>query len=113
MNASSTTSSTSDSISMAEIDGSCRAPLFLMFLSSAIWLVVASAFGLLASLKFHSPNLLSDCAALTYGRVHPVATNALIYGFGVQAGLGVALWIIARLGMTRVVQPWLIAVGAK
>lgn len=98
---------------MAEIDGSCRVPLLLMFLSGAVWLVIASVFGLLASLKFHSPTLLANCAALTYGRVHPVATNALIYGFGVQAGLGVALWIIARLGMTRVVQPWLIAVGAK
>jgi len=113
MNASSPTSSASDSISIAEIDGSGRVPLFLMFVSGAVWLVVASAFGLLASLKFHKPDFLADCAALTYGRVHPVATNALVYGFGVQAGLGVALWIIARLGMTKVVQPWLIAVGAK
>jgi cytochrome c oxidase cbb3-type subunit 1 len=113
MNASSTTSSASDSISIAEIDESCRVPLFQMFVSGAVWLVVASVFALLASLKFHKPDFLADCAALTYGRVHPVATNALIYGFGVQAGLGVSLWIIARLGMTRVAQPWLIAVGAK
>jgi cytochrome c oxidase cbb3-type subunit I len=88
-------------------------PLFHMFVSGAVWLVVASVFALLTSLKFHMPGFLSDCAALTYGRVHPAATNALIYGFGVQAGLGVTLWIIARLGVTRVVQPWLIAVGAK
>jgi cytochrome c oxidase cbb3-type subunit 1 len=113
MTASSTTSSASDSLSIAEIDESCRVPLFQMFMGAAIWLVVASVFALLASLKFHMPDFLSGCAALTYGRVHPVATNALIYGFGVQAGLGVALWIIARLGMTRVAQPWLIAVGAK
>ena len=113
MNASSPTSSASDSVSIAEMDASCRVPLFTMFVSGAIWLVVASVFGLLASLKFHSPNFLSDYAALTYGRVHPVATNALIYGFGVQAGLGVALWIVARSGMTKAVQPWLIAVGAK
>ena len=113
MNASSTTSSASEAVSIAEIDASCRVPLFQMFVSGAIWLVVASVFGLLASLKFHSPNFLSGCAMLTYGRVHPVATNALIYGFGVQAGLGVALWIIARSGMTKAAQPWLIAVGAK
>lgn len=113
MTASSTTSSASDFISIAEIDESCRVPLFQLFVSGAVWLVVASVFALLASLKFHSPNFLANCAALTYGRVHPVATNALVYGFGVQAGLGVALWVIARLGMTRVAQPWLIAVGAK
>jgi len=113
MNATSTTSSASDSISIAEIDASCRVPLFTLFVSAAAWLVMASVFGLLASLKFHSPSFLSDCACLTYGRVHPVAVNALLYGFAVQAGLGVSLWIIARLGETRVVQPWLIAAGSK
>jgi len=113
MNATCTTSSASDSISMADIDASCRVPVFKLFFCSAVWLVIASVFGLLASLKFHAPNFLADCACLTYGRLHPVATNALVYGFGVQAGLGVALWIIARLGQTKVSQPWLIAVGSK
>jgi cytochrome c oxidase cbb3-type subunit I len=113
MNATSTTSPASDSLSIAEIDGSCRVPLFTLFVSGAVWLVVASIFGLLASLKFHSPNFLSSCACLTYGRAHPAATNALLYGFAVQAGLGVALWIIARLGETKVAQPWLIAAGSK
>jgi cytochrome c oxidase cbb3-type subunit 1 len=113
MNANSTTSPASESISVAEIDASCRVPLFALFVSSAVWLVLASVCGLVASLKFHSPNFLSGCAWLTYGRVHPVATNALIYGFAVQGALGVALWIIARLGQTRVSQPWLIAMGAK
>lgn len=113
MNATSTTSSASEAISTVEIDASCRVPLFTLFVSGAVWLVVASMFGLLASLKFHSPAFLSDCAALTYGRVHAAATNALVYGFGVQAGLGVALWVIARLGETRVAQPWLISLGGK
>jgi cytochrome c oxidase cbb3-type subunit 1 len=113
VNETSTTSSATDSISTAEIDVSCRAPLFTLFVSAAVWVVIASVFGLIASLKFHSPNFLSGCAWLTYGRVHPVATNALLYGFAMQAGLGVALWIIARTSQTRVVQPWLIAFGGK
>jgi cytochrome c oxidase cbb3-type subunit I len=113
MNATCTTSSASEPVSTAEIDASCRVPLFTLFVSAAIWLVIASIFGLIASLKFHSPNLLSECPIFTYGRVHPVATNALLYGFGVQAGLGVVLWIIAQLGQTRVAQPWLILLGGK
>jgi cytochrome c oxidase cbb3-type subunit 1 len=113
MNATSTTSSASDSISTAEIDASCRVPLFTLFVSGAVWLVVASVFGLIASIKFHAPGFLSNCALLTYGRVHPIATNALVYGFAVQAGLGVALWIIARMGGAKVAQPWLIALGGK
>jgi cytochrome c oxidase cbb3-type subunit 1 len=113
MNATSTTSSASDVVSTAEIDASCRVPLFTLFVSGAVWLVIASIFGLIASLKFHSPNFLSQCACLTYGRVLPVATNALIYGFAIPVGLGVVLWIIARTGQTKVAQPWMIAVGGK
>jgi len=113
MNATSPTSPASESISTAEIDASCRVPLFTFFVSGAVWLVIASIFGLMASIKFHSPDFLSDCAALTYGRVHAVATNALLYGFALQAGFGVALWIIARMGRTRVSLPWMIAMGGK
>src|SRR5262249_59506400 len=57
--------------------------------------------------------MFSNCAWLMYGRMHPAATNALLYGFAVQAGLGVALWIIARTGQTKVSEPWLIAIGGK
>jgi cytochrome c oxidase cbb3-type subunit 1 len=78
-----------------------------------VWVVIASIFGLIASIKFHSPDFLSNCAWLTYGRVHPVATNALLYGFAMQAGLGVSLWIIARTSQTKVVQPWLISFGGQ
>src|ERR1017187_6458194 len=96
-----------------EVNASCRVPLFALFLGGAVWLVVYSAFALVASIKFHSPDFLSGHACLTYGRVHAVAVNALLYGFALQAGLGVALWIFARTGETPVVQPWLIATGAK
>src|SRR5579859_2235663 len=72
--------------SPAEIDASCRLPLVGMFASAALWLVVASVLGMIATLKFHSPNLLADCPCFTYGRVHPASLNALIYGFGLQAG---------------------------
>ncbi len=96
---------------VAEIDLSCRLPLLVLFLSGAIWLVIASAFGLIGSLKFHAPNLLADTAWLTYGRVHAVCTNALVYGFCVQAGLGVTLWLLARLGRTVLAQPWLAILG--
>jgi cytochrome c oxidase cbb3-type subunit 1 len=103
----------SDSISTTEIDASCRMPLFVLFTSAAAWLMISSVFGLIASLKFHSPNFLADCAWFTYGRVHAVSTNALLYGFALQAGLGVALWIFARVGQTTVAQPWLIGFSGK
>ncbi len=93
-------------------DRSCRLPLLVLFVSAAVWLVLGSAFSLIASLKFHSPNFLADCAWLTYGRVRPACNNSLLYGFCLQAGLGVALWLFTRLGGTTLAQRWLVTVGA-
>jgi len=96
-----------------EVDASCRVPLLVLFLGATLWLIVSSVFGMIASIKFHSPAFLADSAWLTYGRVRPAASNAFLYGFAMQAGLGVALWIIARLGQVKVSAPWLVAFGGK
>ena len=72
----------------------------VLFLSAAGWLATGAALSLLASIKLHAPAFLATCAALTYGRVQPAAWNALAFGFAVPAGLGVALWITARLSGT-------------
>ena len=76
------TTSCSDPVAgeSSEIGVSCRLPLFALFTGAAVWLVVASLLGLVASLKFHSPDFLASCSFLTYGRVHPAAVNALLYG---------------------------------
>src|SRR5690349_19009836 len=106
------TQSASSDAAQAEIIASCRMPLLTIFISSAVWLVISSIFGLIASIKFHSPAFLANCSWLTYGRVYPASTNALLYGFCIQAGLGVALWLFATLGRTAVAQPLLVTVGA-
>jgi cytochrome c oxidase cbb3-type subunit I len=96
----------------AEIDSSCRFPLLLLFLSAAVWLVIGSSFALISSIKFHSPRFLADGAWLTYGRVWPASVSAALYGFCVQAGLGVVVWLLARLGRTPFALSWLVTLGA-
>ena len=98
--------------SSAEIDASCRAPVLVLFAGAALWLLVASVFGLIASLKIHAPNLLADSFWFTYGHVQAMQINALIYGFAAQAGLGVTLWLVARMGRTALAQPGYVVVGA-
>ncbi|MGH9614285.1 MAG: cbb3-type cytochrome c oxidase subunit I, partial [Bryobacteraceae bacterium] len=93
------------------INSSCRGPLLMLFISAAVWLVVGSAFGLIASLKFHLPSLLADHAWLSYGRVRPAYLNCVLYGFCVQAGLGATLWLFARLGRAPLAQSWLVFLG--
>jgi cytochrome c oxidase cbb3-type subunit 1 len=87
--------------------------LLILFISAAIWLVIGSCFGLISSLKFHSPNFLANSAWLTYGRTRPAYINSMLYGFCMQAGVGVLIWMMTRLGRTVLAQRWLVAIGAK
>ena len=87
-------------VSSTKVDASLRVPLLALFGGAALWLVVGSVLGLIASIKFHAPDFLANCPWLTYGRVQPAADDALLYGFCIPAGLGVALWLFAQLGQT-------------
>ena len=89
----------------ADIDASCRWPLLLMFLSALVWLVFGGLLSVIGAIKLHAPGFLADCPYLTFGRVRPAQMNALIYGFALQAALGVTLWILCRLGRTRLALP--------
>ena len=87
--------------SAAEIDASCRVPLLALFGGAALWLVVGSLLGLAASIKFHAPDISARLpVADLRPRCKPAADDALLYGFCIPAGLGVVLWIFARLGQT-------------
>ncbi len=95
------------------IDNSCRLPLLTLFGGAAIWLALSSVFGVIASLTFHKPSMFADCAMFSYGRALPAWSFLLVYGFCIPAGLGVGLWLLARLGRVALARPWLIVVGAK
>lgn len=96
----------------AEIDQSCRLPVLLLFGSALGWLVLGCVFALIASLKFHGPALLAASPLLTYGHVHALHQTLLGYGFAVPAGLGVALWLFARLCRTTLQLPGFAVIGA-
>lgn len=97
----------------SSIDASCRWPLAALFLGAAAWLVLGSLLALVASLHFHSPQLLAGHAWLTYGRLHAAAVDAQWYGFAIPAALGAALWIVARLAGQPLRNPLLAIFGAK
>jgi cytochrome c oxidase cbb3-type subunit 1 len=67
------------------------------FTSAAAWLLVATLLGFISSLKLRLPGLWDDYSILGYGRLFPAHLNALFYGWGMQAGVGVMLWLMARL----------------
>lgn len=100
-------------LSENEIDQSIRTPILFFVGWALFWLLVSSAFALLASLKLHWPEFLGGAEILTYGRVQAVATNSFLYGWSVSAVFGVAFWTMSRLSQTRLRQgPVLYIAGA-
>jgi cytochrome c oxidase cbb3-type subunit 1 len=96
----------------ARAEASARWVLLLLFWAAAKWLVLATLFGLAASMSFHAPRWFADTAWLGYGRMQPAFWNALLYGFGVQAGLGTMLWLLVRLGRAPLAFPATAFAGA-
>lgn len=84
-------------IDPSRIDATLRAPVLLLIASGLIWTVISGALGLISSFKLQNPGFLADCAWFTYGRTAPAALDALLYGWGVNAAIGVALLVMARL----------------
>ena len=95
-----TSNSSCPAPSPSDIDASCRVPLLVLFSGAALWLLVAAVASLLASMSFHKPSMFAECMWMSYGRILPFAKVALLYGFCLPAGYGLALWLAARLGRT-------------
>lgn len=93
-------------------DASGKWPVLLCIGFATLWLVVASVFGLVASLKLHLPDWLVNDAWLTFGRIRPAHLNAVAYGWCSLAAFGVALWLMPRLLRTPLVGGRTAAVGA-
>ena len=93
-----------DILQRAAIDKSTRLPVLFFFTSAAAWLIIATLLGLLASFKLIAPGFL-ECEYLSYPRVQPAFVNALVYGWAFQAGIGVMIWIMARLCRTELRNP--------
>ena len=73
-------------------------------LSSLFWAVVGLLVGILISLQLVYPQL-NFGPWLSYGRLRPIHTNALIYGFTVPAAFSIFFFLVQRLGRTTLAFP--------
>jgi cytochrome c oxidase cbb3-type subunit I len=96
-----------------EIDASAKWPVLVFFGSALFWLLVGGALQLIAAIQLHTPTFLADCAWFTYGRLVPAASNALVYGWGMNAAFAFALWLMARLSATTLRHGGWLFVAAK
>jgi cytochrome c oxidase cbb3-type subunit 1 len=101
-----------EQVERALIDASTRIPVLMFYTSAIAWLLLGTLLGLFASFKLHSPDLLGNIDVLTWGRVHPAQMNLIIYGWASMAGMGTAIWIMARLCRTVLRFPLLLVTAA-
>ncbi|MGZ5503457.1 MAG: cbb3-type cytochrome c oxidase subunit I [Chthoniobacterales bacterium] len=101
-----------EQVERALIDASTRVPVLMFYSSAIFWLLVGTLLAGLTSWKMHAPDLLGDVSFLTWGRVRPAHMNAMVYGWAMMAGIGTAIWLMARLCRTTLRHPLLLVAGA-
>ena len=68
---------------------------------TVVWGLVGMGVGLLIAAQLAWPQLNFDLAWLSYGRLRPLHTNAVIFAFGGCALMASALYVAQRTGRTR------------
>jgi cytochrome c oxidase cbb3-type subunit I len=101
-----------EQVERALIDSSTRVPVLMFYTSAIAWLLIGTLIAGLAAYKLHSPDLLGNISCLTWGRIRPASTNIMIYGWASMAGMGTAIWLMARLCRTVLRYPLMLVAGA-
>ncbi|MDR3451846.1 MAG: cbb3-type cytochrome c oxidase subunit I [Rhodoferax sp.] len=81
----------------AAADASSGPLIFFFYCCAIVWLLVASAAGLTASIKLHDPDWLTSQQWLTFGIIRTLHLNSVAYGWAPMAGLGTVLFVIPRV----------------
>jgi len=100
-----------DQETTSELDASVSLPVLTLFFFALAWLVGWSVLNLVLALKLVAPDFLGGLSWLSYGRLEPVSTSMFAYGWASCAGMGAALWIMARLCRVKVGAPGVAVVG--
>jgi cytochrome c oxidase cbb3-type subunit I len=108
----SATAGDAEQLERAVIDASTRVPVLMFYASAMVWLLIGTLLAMFVSFKMHAPDWLSNVSFLTWGRLRPVHMNVMVYGWASMAGMGTAIWLMARLCRTTLRHPLLLVTGA-
>ena len=76
-------------------------------LASVLWGVVGMLVGVVIAAQLAWPELNFGIPWLSYGRLRPLHTNAVIFAFGGCALMATSLHVVQRTCQTRLYAPWL------
>lgn len=71
-----------------------------LFLSSAVWFVIGAIEGMIDATDMAAPELFGNIPWLVFGRVRPMHTTTMIFGFVGSALVGASYYMIAALTKT-------------
>lgn len=77
---------------------------YAYLLSATVWLLIGTAFGLLGAMKLNWPDLL-PVSWLSFGRIRPIHTNTVLWGWSSMASIGLAIFIVSRTSRTPLWSP--------
>ncbi|CAC9639476.1 Cytochrome c oxidase (cbb3-type) subunit CcoN (EC 1.9.3.1) [uncultured Gammaproteobacteria bacterium] len=89
------------------------ATVFLIF-CTMIWAIIGMSAGAYLASELVMPWLNFDIAQITFGRLRPFHTNAVIFGFGGSALIATAFYSVQRTCHVRLFAPklaWIVAIG--
>jgi len=96
---------------LSELDNRALISVFSAYtVSATVWLLFATAVGILMAFKFGAPEFGSG-AWLTFGRLRPIHTNATFYGFASIALVGLGYYVAARSSGARLYSAGLAWIG--
>ncbi|MCB1559786.1 MAG: cbb3-type cytochrome c oxidase subunit I, partial [Xanthomonadales bacterium] len=76
---------------------------------TVVWGIVGMLVGVFIAAQLYWPSLNFDIAWLSYGRLRPLHTNAVIFAFGGSALIGTSLYVVQRTSHARLISDRLAA----
>ena len=84
--------------------------LYRFLLSASFWLIIGTAYGLLAAVKLYWPEAL-EFSIFSFGRIRPIHTNVVMFGWSSMALVGLALYVVARTSKRALYKPKIANLG--
>lgn len=81
-------------------------------LTSAVWMILGTFFGLLGATELIAPDLVQEMGWLVFGRLRPVHVNTVMFGFVTSGLLAACFYLLPRMLRTRLYSERLGLAGA-
>lgn len=78
--------------------------VFGYMVSATVWLLLGTAYGLIAAIKLYWPEAL-EFSLFSFGRIRPIHTSLVMFGWSSMALMGLALFVITRTSKVALIAP--------